>query len=772
MNGPTFAATTAAPARPAAPRPVAPPRPPHKPEADNPAGRILGYVRLHWLTILFAGTLLGAGLAYAAWTLMPPKYESYALFRVAQVQPSVAGSSDPTRPKGAFPTDVKTYATLMKTEFVYRQALLNEKYRLTELPTLKKEKDPHKFLDEKLMVNSKEGSEIITLSMQGENPDDVRKIVDAMVEAYDKEVIQKDKAEARATFDRLGEAKQKLEEMLRLKGGATTEQPNPLAGLPGVGPVKPDPLAPLPVPGEPKKDDKVVPAGGVSEKKPTDPFVPTDRMLQAEFPQLMQRKGELEKSLPDLVYQMAVAKANVEAVKAKMQEVMNEAPPADVEKVVRENDPDVKKAKDKADRLGRELSQKLTESVNPDAPSIKRLEEEHERAEIEVEKVVREKVQLADKARREPRLNQLQLALDANKIEHDKLVAKHTQNTAEVEKVKARLKDIPTPAEVQHQLDKDKQVTPDLMELGMLQEKYRQICGEYQIAELNAKAPLRVTVRQEASVPSPKDSQKQLLATVFAGLLGFVLVAGVCVGLEMRARKVSSLGELRATAPAPVVGVVPHAPDANTARDPVKRAEVNEAIDKLRAYVSQTWLARGATTVAVTSPLGDEGKSFTAFGLASSLAQAGMKTLLVDFDLRNPALHTYAGVPNGMGVCELLRGEADFRRTIQVLPNGLHFLAGGKWSDEARQAAVGGRLEALLARLKEPFDCVVLHADALLTVAESVEVARRSEVLLLCALYRTTRTPLLKKATERAAAMEIPYTGVVYVGATAAESLC
>jgi Mrp family chromosome partitioning ATPase len=221
-----------------------------------------------------------------------------------------------------------------------------------------------------------------------------------------------------------------------------------------------------------------------------------------------------------------------------------------------------------------------------------------------------------------------------------------------------------------------------------------------------------------------------------------------------------------------VVGVVPHTPDAATARDPIKRAEVNESIDKLRAYVAQTWLARGATTVAVTSPLGDEGKSFTAFGLASSLAQAGMKTLLVDFDLRNPALHTYAGVPNDVGVCELLRGESDFRRTIQVLPNGLHFLCGGKWSDDARQAAVGGRLEALLARLKEPFDCVVLHADALLTVAESVEVARRSEVLLLCALYRTTRTPLLKKATDRASAMEIPYTGVVYVGATTSEALC
>jgi Mrp family chromosome partitioning ATPase len=281
-----------------------------------------------------------------------------------------------------------------------------------------------------------------------------------------------------------------------------------------------------------------------------------------------------------------------------------------------------------------------------------------------------------------------------------------------------------------------------------------------------------VQVLQPASTPSLKDTKKQIGATVFGGLMGFALIGLVAVGYETRAKKVSSLAELKATGPTTVVGVVPWTPDGAAARDPVKRADVNEAIDKLRAYVAQTWLARGATTVAVTSPLGDEGKAFTAFGLASSLAQAGYKTLLVDFDLRNPSLHPLAGVPNGTGVCELLRGEADPRGAVLALPNGLGFLPAGKWSDEARQAAVGGRLEALLARLREPFDCVVLHGHALLTVAESVEIARRSEVVLLCTLYRETRLPLLRRAAERLTAMEVPYSGVVYLGATPNEALC
>ena len=78
----------------------------------------------------------------------------------------------------------------------------------------------------------------------------------------------------------------------------------------------------------------------------------------------------------------------------------------------------------------------------------------------------------------------------------------------------------------------------------------------------------------------------------------------------------------------------------------------------------------------------------------------------------------------------------------------------------------------MLTRLKEPYDCVVLHGHALLTVAESVEVARRCEVVLVCAQFRETKVPLLRKATDRVATMEIPYSGVVYVGATEQEALC
>jgi Mrp family chromosome partitioning ATPase len=301
---------------------------------------------------------------------------------------------------------------------------------------------------------------------------------------------------------------------------------------------------------------------------------------------------------------------------------------------------------------------------------------------------------------------------------------------------------------------------------------YSRLVQQYYLTQMELNSPARVKLLQSASNPAQKDMKKQIIGTVFAGLMGFGLMALGAIAFETFTKKVSSLSDVKCASSLAVVGVIPCQPGDATGKDPAKRAAANEAIDKLRTYVSQTWLSRGATAVAVSSPLGDEGKAFAAFGLASSLAQSGYKTLLVDFDLRDPQLHAFAGVENTVGVSELLRAETDPRSAVQFLPNGLHLLPAGKWSDEARKAATGEKLESLLSKLKGPYDCVVLHAHALLTAAESVEVARRCEVVLVCARYRETTSPLLKRAAERIAAMEIPYSGVVYVGATEKEAIC
>ena len=124
-----------------APVPAARPRSP-KVEPANPAALVLGYLRLHALLILFCGTFLGGALAYAAWSLLPVKYESYALLQVASSPSSIAMGTDPNRSRTDFTTYLKTTAQLIKSDFVLNSALSDANYQISKLPTLAEQKNP------------------------------------------------------------------------------------------------------------------------------------------------------------------------------------------------------------------------------------------------------------------------------------------------------------------------------------------------------------------------------------------------------------------------------------------------------------------------------------------------------------------------------------------------------------------------------------------------------------------------------------------------------
>ena len=763
MNGPTFAPTAALPAqKPAPPRSTTTGRPTARPEPDAGGGlHILTYLKIHWLMILFCGTLLGGGGSYLAWDLLQSKFESTALLQVDQAPVSVA-SNNANQARTEFGTYVRTAATLIKSEFVLNSALREIK----DLQTIKAQQDPIKFLTEELVIAAPDGSELIKITFAGHNPSDVKKIVDAVQAAFMKEVADKDAAKKKLL---LADVERLRDDMyLRLRGRTTgtgrTEQPKGGTGaaLP-VGEIRTD------APREPAKANETPDPGSGIPKHLLEYITKFDRTyLSSQY----YRFDDLTKQLPIEIKAQEVLLKEIEAkISALRTDPVSDATLAAIAK-----DPDIMHQIQGVDYA---RQQYLTQAAlgNPTAPGVVNLKAEWLAFRDRLQKLREEKAKALEITQRQPKLDQLREEFKriSNIIETKKASLQMAQK--EIAGLTQLMSTLPVPTEKgtgigMSRADRDKLYDPDSTDLLMQDGVYAQLVSNQWKLFLEQSSPARVRPIQQGSSPAQKDIKKQVIGTVAAGLMGFVVMALGVVCFETVGRRVSSLGELKSAGPAPVVGVIPCLPGEAMGQDPARRAAANEAIDKLRTYVSQSWLSRGATSVAITSPLGDEGKAFTAFGLASSLAQAGYKTLLVDFDLRDPAMHTYAGVPNQNGVCEILRAETDLRRAVQALPNGLDLIPAGKWSDEARKAAVGGRLETLLTRLKEPYDCVILHAHALLTVAESVEVARRCEVVLVCAQYRETRVPLLRRATDRVAAMEIPYSGVVYIGATGSEALC
>ncbi len=777
MHAPhTTATASTAPPRPTAVRQTANGKPGTKPDEAGNGLRVLTYLRLHWLMILFCGSLIGSGGAFAAWELLSSKFESNGLFVVASNPPTVAIANNPGQARTDFVTYLKTTSALIKSEFVLNAAMRDIK----DLPTIKAQKDPIKFLDEELIINWQDGSEVIRVTFKSHEPADAKKIVDAVQAAFMKEVVMKDVAEKRQFVDKIEEAmtdiRKQLERIAPVKPGSpkgpdTVKQ---VGGTDGVTPkdmpnAMPNPMTPPPAQLPPlAPEGAVAPAPGASNPLLQVPTFDPKMNPQALMAKIESLKNELERlplTINDGKRRLAVLQTKMEGVKT--------SPVAQTTLDAVEKDTEVITQILRTKRAQHDYDF-YRNGGDKDAPGVIRFKQALEAHEAKLKELRKEKADALEGTRRVA--DAQKIAAEMNELIHN---LQRLQEQFDVVKVilgkaEHHLALLP-PAEKNIMTASGHELalyTPEDSKTQSTDSIYRRLVQQYYTTQMELNSPTRVRVLQQGSNPTQKDMKKQIMGTVFAAFMGFGLMILGVVAFETFTKRVSSLADVKTATMLPVVGVIPCKPNEANSRDPSKRTAASEAIDRLRAHVSQAWLARGATTVAVTSPLGEEGKAFAAFGLASSLAQSGYKTLLVDFDLRDPQLHDFAGVPNSPGVCEHLRAEIDLASALHLLPSGLHFLSAGKWSDEARKAATGEQLENLLERFRAPYDCVVIHGHALLTAAESVEVARRCEVVLVCALYRETTSPLLKRAAERVATMEIPYSGVVYVGATGQEALC
>ncbi|MCS7270206.1 MAG: hypothetical protein NZ703_03905 [Gemmataceae bacterium] len=760
-------------------------------ESVNPY-RVLHYLRLHWLMILFCGTLLGSVAAYAAWHLLASKYESYALLQVSSVPTALANQNNPAQARTDFVTYLKTTAALLRSEFVLNAALRE----IRDLPTLRHQKDPIKFLDEELIVQWQDGSEVVRVAFKSREPNDARRIVDAIQKAFMAEVIQKDVQEKQLFLRKVEEAQLELRRILERKaerpgvakeaaeggvaargegqgpalpppleaaGGALAGAPGAGPGLlapPGGGPTAPPPPAPA------ARPTGLVPASALLPAEPAG----WDRLIRSNPGIVVSKVTALFQEVERLPIEINHAQRRLAVLREKMEAIKN-APVADATLQLVEKDPEVIAQVQRVRQALREYEFRRNAAADPEAPKLKELKASYEAHEAALARLRKEK---ADALERNRRLAEAQkVAAEMEEVIRTIQRLQEQLDTAKalLARTERQLVNLPL-AEKSADSPEGRVYRPELSDLDSTDGIYRRLVQQYYLTRLELDSPPRVRVIQSASTPLQRDVKKQIIGTVFAGMLGFVLVALGIIAVESLAQRVSSVQEVRQATAMPVVGVIPGKPEGIFGRASHERTAAVEAIDKLRAYVSQAWLTRGATTVALTSTLKDDGKAVVSLALAASIAQTGVRTLLVDFDLRQPQLHRLVGLDNSNGVSELLRGQTDAVAAVRLLTHGLHFVPAGAWSEDVCAAATGERLSQLLHRLKASYDCVIIHNHALLDAAEAIEVGRRCDVLLVCCQYRSTTLPLLQRTAERIQTMEAPYSGIVYVGAHPAESLC
>jgi len=192
-----------------------------------------------------------------------------------------------------------------------------------------------------------------------------------------------------------------------------------------------------------------------------------------------------------------------------------------------------------------------------------------------------------------------------------------------------------------------------------------------------------------------------------------------------------------------------------------KTADLSESFRELRTSVLLSSGGRTISSLLVTSALPGEGRTTIAKNLAISLVQLGRRVLLVDADLRRPALHKYFPQDSSR-LCTYLAGEGTWQAmTHQTAVRGLYALLSGPPPVNPAELLSSDRMRALLQEAAKEYDFVILDSPPLLNVADTRILASVVDATILVVKGGDTPRQVVQYAQSQARAAGANLMGVV-----------
>ncbi len=191
------------------------------------------------------------------------------------------------------------------------------------------------------------------------------------------------------------------------------------------------------------------------------------------------------------------------------------------------------------------------------------------------------------------------------------------------------------------------------------------------------------------------------------------------------------------------------------------RSPAAEAYRTLRTNIQFSSLDRPIRTILATSTAPGEGKSTAIANLAVTLAQAEKRVILVDCDLRRPALHTLFDVPNNEGLTSLVLQEGSNLPLQPTSVPSLQLLTSGPLPPRPADILGSCRMEAVIAILVEHADIVLFDTPPVTAVTDAAVLATKVDGVLLVFRSGNTKHGRAREARELLEKVNAHILGVV-----------
>lgn len=249
-----------------------------------------------------------------------------------------------------------------------------------------------------------------------------------------------------------------------------------------------------------------------------------------------------------------------------------------------------------------------------------------------------------------------------------------------------------------------------------------------------------IRVVYAATVPdipfSPHTTRNLILSAIF----GIILAVSLAMTLEGLDTTLKTPQEIETLFEAPNLAVIPHlvfsaAESDNGTPELIvhhgTKRPAAESYRALRTSIMYSSPGKAPQVLLVTSSLPSEGKTLTSANLASVMAMAEGRVLLVDSDLRRPSLHQVFQLDKEPGLSNFLVGEIEELPVRETLVPNLYLTTAGTIPPNPSELLGSARMEEFLTLARKQFERIILDSPPLMSVTDAAILSVLSDGVIM-----------------------------------------
>ena len=281
-----------------------------------------------------------------------------------------------------------------------------------------------------------------------------------------------------------------------------------------------------------------------------------------------------------------------------------------------------------------------------------------------------------------------------------------------------------------------------------------------------------ITILDRAVPPreSSGPNRFQRICVAFVG--SFALSALVCVAVELLTQTFRSAEEVRQYLGVPFLGYVPHVKSPGAGEVTGVQVEVDgkannslaEAFRTIQMMLQHQPVSSQAKVFLITSAAPSEGKSFCAVQLGLTFANSGLRTLVVDADLRRPNLAKTLdmSMEAGLGVEALIDEGVDFRKIIRPTDIKNFSVALTRTAPDLAQIILSGTaFHRFLMEMRQRFDRIIVDSAPVGAVGDSIALASQVDGTIWTTRFNKAPRRVVMEAFSRLVQTRAKVFGVI-----------